>query len=528
MKMKTYLKLFLLLLVTSAVLYSCKKEDIDGSGTSSITAEEYTFNKANKTFTPTATVKAQINSSLGIRFVYCYLIRTNTPDSLIYVSDNTQDNPKEYTLDIPMASFPISNMSKATGVKLMAKQTNNSSIEGFVKITFFDPALPALTNFATSIAANLAGGNTAITGKITSAYGIQKVDIYDDYKTENTYELSASITDMNGAKDYNLNYAYQYRKAAQHIKVVATDIYGQSAEIIIPMPVDLAAFKPIFFSFATSVSPSLVAPTPITGTITSVTGLKRIDVYDDYQGSYVLVTSLTPTSGALTYNMNYNYTYRRRAFNIKLVAFDTDDLQTEKVIPLNINYQSNLYRDVYMTAHTTGTNSIFFMDNGTTKGNCDLNASEPTMSFLYYGAGNGPSFYSPTNTSTVATNFKCGTTSWVVANSSSLRATRFRVLVPGTPGIDNIYAQFNAGTIDNIDDAFFAANSVAVPGGSTARFDPVATPTTGIYNTTTAYLIWVRVPDATGGTFKNGLIRVKENTSTTGTSTTKFDIYVQK
>jgi hypothetical protein len=496
------------------------------SANSSITAQDYVFNRATKGFTPDATVKAQVNSSLGIRFVYCYLIRANATDSLIYVSDNTSDNPKEYTLSIPAANFPASNMSKVSGVKILAKQTDNTSIEGFIKISFFDPAFPALSGFGTSIKADLSGGNTAITGTITSAFGIQKVDIYDDYKVENTYELSGTVN-AGSSKSFALNYAYKYRKAAQHIKIVATDIYGQATELIIPMPVDLAAFKPIFVNFVATITPNLTGTTPVTGNITSVTGLKRIDIYDDYQGSYVLVNSITLT-GTTNYALNYNYTFRRRANNLKVVAFDTDDLQTEKIIPLNVTYQSNIYRDVFMTAHTTGTNTIFFVDNGTTKGNCDLNASEPTMSFLYYGTSTGPAFYSPTNTSSVATNFKCSGASWVIANASNLRATRFRVLVPGTSGIDNIYAQYNAGNIDDISDAFFTANGVAAPGGSSARFDAAATATTSIFNTTTAYLIYIRVPDANGTTYKNALLRVKETTSTTGTSTIKFDILVQK
>lgn len=526
--MKKYLRSIILLLTTGVFILSCQKDKMNTAGTGSITAQDYTFNKANKTFTPDAAVKAQVTSSAGIRFVYCYLIRSNAPDSLIYVTDNTQDNPTDYALSIPVTAFPVNNMSKVSGVKLMAKQTDNTTIQGFIKIAFFDPALPQLSAFPASIVANLTGGNTAITGTIKSDYGIKQIDIYDDYKVENTFEQAGTINDVNSAKQYALNYAYKYRKAAQHIKVVVTDIYGQTSETIIAMPVDLAAFKPNFVNFATSITPNLTGTTAVAGTITSVTGLKRIDIYDDYQGAYVLVSSIANLNLSVSYALNYNYTFRRRATNIKLIAVDNDDLQSEKIVPLNITYNTNIYRDVFMTAHTTGTNTIFFVDNGTTKGNCELNASEATMSFLYYGTGTGPAFYSPTNTSSVASNFKCNNVSWVIGNASNLRATRFRVLVPGTTGIDNVYAQYNAGTIDNLDDAFFTANSVATPGGSSARFDAVAAATTSIFNTTTAYLIYIRIPDANGTTYKNALLRAKEATSTTGTSTIKFDILVQK
>lgn len=516
------------MLAVSTVILSCKKDKVAGSGNSSFTAEDYTFNKATKNFTPATTIGGQITSSEGIRFVYCYLIRTNATDSLIYVTDNTADNPQSYTLNIPLSSFPVNNMSKATGIKIMAKQTDNSTIPGFIKITYFDPALPQLTNFPASITADLNGGNTAITGNIASAYGIKQVDIYDDAKVENTYELAASITNVNNAKTYALNYAYKYRKAAQHIKVIATDIYNQTSETIINMPVDLAAFKPKFVNFAASITPNLTGTTAIAGSVTSVTGLKKIDIYDDYQGTYVLVTSIANLNGSLNYSLNYNYTFRRRAANIKLIAFDTEDLQTEKIIPLNFTYQTEIYRDVVMNAQTTGTATIFFADNGTTKGNCELNASEATMSFLFYGTGTGPAFYSPTNTTNVASNFRCNGVSWVIANASSFRATRFRVLLPGTTGTDNIYAQYNAGTIDALDDAYFTANAVTAPSGSSARFDAVAAATATVFNTTTAYLIYVRIPDANGITYKNALIRAKEAVSSTGTSTVKFDILIQK
>lgn len=516
------------MLAVCTVILSCKKDKVAGSGSSSFTAEDYTFNKATKNFTPATTIGGQLTSSEGIRFVYCYLIRTNATDSLIYVTDNTADNPTNYTLNIPLTSFPVNNMSKATGVKIMAKQTDNSTIQGFIKITYFDPALPQLTNFPASVNANITGGNTAIAGTVTSAYGIKKVDVYDDSKVENTYELVTSIADMNNAKTYALNYAYKYRKAAQHIKVIATDIYNQTNEVIINMPVDLAAFKPAFVNFAASITPNLSGTTAVTGSVTSVTGLKKIDIYDDYQGTYVLVSSITNLNSSVNYSFNYNYTFRKRATSIKLIAFDTDDLQTEKVIPLNITYQTELYRDVVMNAQTTGTATIFFADNGTTKGNCDLNASESTMSFLYYGTGTGPAFYSPSNTTNVASNFRCSGVSWVISNASSLRATRFRVLVPGTTGIDNVYAQYNAGNIDALDDAFFTANSIAAPGSSSVRFDAAAAATTSVFNTTGAYLIYVRIPDANGTTYKNALIRAKEAVSSTGTSTVKFDILIQK
>lgn len=515
----------LLLLIFGA--QSCKKDDITQSGTFS--AADFTFNRATKGFTPDTAIKAEIHSSSGVKFVYCYLIRSNATDSLIYVANNAADSPDDYKLSIPTALFPLSNMATVTGVKVLAKEGDNNSVEGFIKITYFDPALPAFSTFATSINADLTGAATAITGKISSESGLSKIEIFDDYQTENTYVAVSTISDLNQTKEYTLNYAYMYRKAAQHIKIRATDIYNQTKDLIIAMPVDLEVFKPKFLNFAASVTPAVGANSTITGTITSVTGLKQVNIYDDYQGAYVLVNSISNLNGNKNYTFSYDYAFRMRAEHLKIIAIDTDNLQSEKVIGLNYNYLSKIYRDVFMTAHTLGTNTIFFAETGTTLGNCSLNASEATMSFLFYAQSAGPTFYSPTNTATVATNFKCNGTGWTIANSASLKATRFRVLVKGSStGVDNIYNLFSSDNIDALDDAFFTANVIAAPSGSSARFDPVATPTTGIFNLTNAYLIYVRIPDVGGTTYKNAIIRAKEVVSASGNSTVKFDILIQK
>lgn len=505
---------------------SCKKTETESVGT--LTAAEYTYNSATRNFGANATVAAQINSSTGIKSVYAYLVRNNATDSLIATA--IPDNAAAYTLNIPTAAFPANSMSKATGVRVLAKQSDNSTVEGFVKITYFNPALPQLKDFPAQITANLSGGLTSITGNITSDYGLSQVDIYDDYQTENVYVLVNSNTSINGAKQFALNYQYTYRKAAQHIKIVAKDIYGQSNQLVVAMPVDVSLFKPKFVGFAASITPNLTGTTPVTGTITSVTGLKKIDIYDNYQGEYVLISSISSLNSSLSYSFNYNYPFRKRSTHLKIIATDIDDLPSELVLPLNYTYGSTLYRDVTMTAHTTGTNTIFFAESGTTLGNCSLNASESTMAFLFYGTATGPSFYSPANASGVANNFKCNSVGWTIANAAVLRATKFRVLVPGaSTGIDNVYAQYAANNIDVIDEAFFlTANNIAAPGGSSARFDASVAATTAIFNTTTANLIYVRIPDVTGTGFKNALIRVKEATSSTGTSTIKFDIYIQK
>ena len=525
--MKTILKTFSFLFAVVFLLSSCEKTNPESTGTFS--ADEYTYNSAIKSFGANVNVTAQLRSSGGIHSVYAYLVRTNMTDSVISVS--TPGDVTDFTLSIPASAFPANSMSKATGVRVLSKQADNSVIEGLIKITYFNPALPQFKDFPAQFTANLTGGTTAIAGTLTSEYGLTQIDIYDDYQTANTFVLVNSITDLNNAKTYTLNYAYTYRKAAQHLKIVGKDIYGQTNQLIVNMPVDVSVFKPKFVGFPAKVKPNVSGTATITGTITSITGLKRIEVYDDYKGAYVLVATLNNLNSSLSYSFNYNYIYRKRAANLKIIAVDLDDLPTEQIVPLDVTYGSTLYKDVVMNAHTTGTNTIFFIESGTTLGNCDLTASESTMAFLFYGTSTGPAFYSPTNTGSVASNFKCNGASWPNPNPAGLRATRFRVLVPsaaGNTGIDNVYSQYTANNIDVIDDAFFTANGIAAPGSSSAKFDATATATTSIFNLTTANIIYIRIPDATGAGYKNAIMVVKDATSSGGTSTVKFDIYVQK
>lgn len=270
----------------------------------------------------------------------------------------------------------------------------------------------------------------------------------------------------------------------------------------------------------------------VTGTAASQNGIRKIYIYDDVTGAYTKADSIIVTNDVTQYNVNYNYTYRPNARNIKIVVVDKYDLTAEKIIKMPI-MPYNVFQDVLMgaqgTTTITVTNNTFFTETGTTAGSCELNANEASMDFLFYGTSSGPTFYSPSNTGNVAANFKCDGNGWVIANSSVLKATKFRVLVPGTPEIDAVYTKFNSNAIDSVTETSLFAD-VPVPSGSTARYTaPPAAPSTSIFNTATAYLIWVRIPRA-DGTFKNALIRAKDVVvaSTTGLSTITFDIYVQK
>jgi len=522
--MKKILKPLLFCFLAMAIIAGCKKNEFSDLGEGTVEAQEYTFNRATKTFDLGNELKSNIAAAEGVKFVYCYLVRTNKTDSLIHVTDNKGAVTPKYELAIPITAFPVNQMSDVKGVKVLVKQGNNSSLEGFVTIKYFDPALPQFSAFPSVINADLSGVPTAITATIKSEYGIKQVDILDDYQTENTYVLANSITGIANVKEYLLNYAYTYRKAAQHIKIRATDVYNQTSELIINMPVDVSFFKPKFNNFPTSLA---TTATSVAGEITSVTGLKKVDIYDDRNGTYVLLGTANNLNGVKTYNYSGAYAYAMRASNVKIIAVDTDDLQSELIIPVNAVYLSKVYRDVEMNAQTAGTATIFFDSNGTTKGNCDLVASELTMAFLFYATSNGPTFYAPTNTTNVASNFRCGTTPWVLSRpATDMRATRFRVLLSSVAAEKLVYDDFAAGRLDDL-----AGRLGAITISSSGpRYDATAAPTNAIFNTASgSNLIAVKIPDiGNAASSKFAVIHVKSANFSAGNSTIKFDIYIQK
>ncbi|WP_146198810.1 hypothetical protein [Pararcticibacter amylolyticus] len=529
--MKNIFKSLTGILLLSLCMISCKKDD-SGASSGELSANSFIYNLATKNFNPDTALTAKVTSSGAVDIVYCYLVRSNTVDSLIYIGKPDAGEAKGYTFHISASRFPYSSIKSVRGVKVMVRQDDNSSYEGFVKIDIYDPSKPFLTDFPVSISPDLDGGATAITGKITSESGIAKVEVFDDYQTEGTFTSVQAISVAN-EKEYQLNYSYMYRKAAQHIKVAATDIFGQVMETIINMPVDINTFKPKFVDFPANLTPEATGTaTMVTGKITSVTGLAKAEVYDDSEGNYVLLETLNDLNGVKNYTFNYSYQYKKRAKNIKIVATDTDNLPTELVIPLNVTYSTEVYRDVVMSAQSAiSPGSFFDTSTGTIFGNCEVSGSEGRLDFLIYASSAGVlSFYSPTNTSSAASSYKCNGTAWVPV-TSNLKATRFRVLVPtsaGNTAADNIYQAYNSGNIDNLDDSFFG--TIAVPGSSSTKYDPAVNPAANIFNLNSANLIWFRIPQA-NGTSKNCLVKVKEvniNTGTPGLSAIKFDIIVQK
>lgn len=527
--MKKILKPLLFCFLAMAIIAGCKKNEFSDVGDGNVEVKEYTFNRATKTFDLGNELKSNISAAEGVKFVYSYLQRTDKPDSLIYVTDNKGVVSATYELAIPIAAFPVNNMRTVKGVKVLVKQGNNSSLEGFVPIKYFDPALPQFSSFPATLNADLNGGATAIKGTIKSEFGIKQVDIYDDYQTENTYVLVNSITGIANVKDYALDYAYTYRKAAQHIKLIATDIYNQTHELIINMPVDVSIFKPKFEAFPASIA---TTATTIAGRITSITGLKKVDIYDDRSGSYALLSSQDNLAGTKDLNYSGAYTFKKRAEHIKIIAIDNDDLQSELIIPINVTYQSVVYRNVEMNAQGVAT-KVAFLKNGTTISTCELSANEANLYLIFGAQSAGPLFFNPLTAATgsIAANLKCNNVGWTAGNTTVIHDTKFRVLIDGgSTGQTAIYRLLESGEIDDLSNAFFAANSISTPGSNNPRFDAVAAPTTSVFNKTTARIIYAKITDPSTSVVKNALIHVKDAVAeaNVNNSTIKFDIYIQK
>lgn len=395
----------------------------------------------------------------------------------------------------------------------------------------------AAEDFIYNLATRKMSPGNELSGTIHSEAGIKLVYFY--LLRDNASPLLVHTEEPGAEQQHeyvfsvpNSAFSDQNMENVKGIRIMIRHLDNSSSEGLVNVSPFTPA-KPAMTGFPESLSPDLSGGTSqITGNIMAESGIEKIDVYDDRAalGDFQLIETLDGLNGVTEYTLTYPYVYAKRANQVKFVVTDGVGVTAESIINLDVVYPVTTFSNVFMTAHTTGTNTIFVAESGSTLGNCSLNASEPSMAFLYYGTGTGPAFYSPTNTANVARNFRCNGVSWEIANQAALRATRFRVLLKGSSdNVDQIYNLVEQNNIDVLDDSFFSERGIAAPTGSSARFDADATATATVFNLTNASLIYVRIPDSGGATtYKNALIKVKEATSTTGTSTIRFDIIVQK
>lgn len=422
--------LMAVLLLSSILLYSCKKDQHSATAQADqLSTKEFSFNTATGLISPDQEINAELNSPAGVKLIYCYLVRSNVTDSLIYIGTPAADSKNTYKFKIPTVNFSLAKLGQVSGIRVLVKHLDNSSFEGFIKLTAFTPPLPKLENVPLTLLPDEAG-------KVT-----------------------------------------------------------------------------------------------ITGMASSENGLKLIEIFDDYQGTLVVADQIKLTNNEKTYPIKYVYSYRKNASNLKIVVTDNFGLKAQALITIPLKAY-NLYKDLSMMANGTASapsaSSFFIGETGVPIGSCTISGQENKLDFVTYCSSTFVfTLYSPANTTTISKNFKCNTLSWE-PNAAELKATKFRVLVPGTAAADRVYTAYTANTITALDDAFF--EGIAEPGSSTAKFDAVmANQAANTFNLTAAYLIWIRVPKA-DGSFKNQLMRAKEVNigSTAAVSTIKFDILVAK
>jgi hypothetical protein len=416
------------LLLASVLLQSCEKDKIaTGSSPDSFSTKEFTYNTATKQLSPEAELNAELASPAGIKLIYCYLVRNNTTDSLIYIGTPAEDSRSNYKFTIPSTAYSTAKLTQVSGIKIMVKHLDNTSFEGFIKLTSFTPPLPKLENVPASLLPDFS----------------DKINV--------------------------------------------------------------------------------------TGKASSENGLKQIEIFDDYQGTFVLVNKIDLPNNDKIYNLNYPYTYRKNAGNLKVVITDKFDLKAEATINIPLK-KYTLYKDLVMMANGTAAapsaSSFFFGKTGGITGTCTISGQERSLDFVTYCSSTFVfTIYSPANTTTISKNYKCNTLIWE-PSVADLKATKFRTLIPGTADADRIYAAYNNNSITDLEDTFFG--SIAAPSSNTVKYDPAA-PAANAFNLTNAYLVWIKVPEA-DGTFTNQLLKAREVTigSVAAVSTIKFDILVSK
>lgn len=417
----------LAMLLSAVLLQSCEKDKIAGSSPDTFSTKEFTYNTATKQLSPEAELNGELSSPAGVKLIYCYLVRNNTTDSLIYIGTPAVDSRSNYKFSIPTTAYSSAKLAQVSGIRVMVKHLDNTSFEGFIKLTSFTPPLPKLENVPSSLLPDAA----------------DKINVTSKASSEN--------------------------------------------------------------------------------------GLKQIEIFDDYQGTFVLVGKIDVPNNEKTYNLNYAYTYRKNAGNLKVVVTDKFDLKAEAIINIPLK-KYTLYSDLVMMANGTATapsaSSFFFGKTGGVTGTCNISGQEKSLDFVTYCSSTFVfTIYSPANTTTISKNFKCNTLIWE-PSISDLKATKFRTLIPGPGDADRIYAAYNNNSITDLDDTFFG--SIAAPSSNTVKYDANA-PAANAFNVTNAYLVWIKVPEA-DGTFTNQLLRAKAVTigSAAAVSTIKFDILIAK
>lgn len=387
-----------------------------------IESSNYTFNTATKAFEPTADIEARVSSQKDINWIYAYLIREGSADSLLHVFYTRDlEDKRDIDLTIDGALFANIPMENVSGLKLMIKRSDNSADEAFITIQSFTPPLPQWENVPPSLRPD------------------------DDGIVQ------------------------------------------------------------------------------VTATALSENGITKIELYDDYQGTFVKIHEIT-LNKEQQYALDYDYTYRANTANLKLVMYDDYGLQSEAIIAIPV-LPYEIYKDVTMSAQGTSAvtfyNSAVILPAYTFIGPCDFANNETNISFLFYNTSNGPTFYAPTNATSVIANYRCNGVQYVpTIPVTNWTATRFRVLNPENSIQGAIYDAYNTNNIPSLEDDFFTG--VAVPSSSAPRYGTASDQ----FNEDSNYLVWARIPNPDKTI--NVLLRIKSVNQNGNESTITFDLLVPK
>lgn len=517
-----YYNRFLLLGTLLLLILSCKKDIVVPEG--NVEAPEFTYNVAIKRFQPDPQVHGTIKTNFDIKTVYYYLQRTNKTDSLLQI-DFLDKGIREHAFSIKSSAWAGTPLENVKGLKILSVRDNNTSLEQFLAITYFNPDAPLLKDFPETLTPSLTG-STTITGKAASPTGLSKIYFYDN--KSGSFEVLDSLS-PNGAKDVPVNYAYHYADGAGQLKVEAIDIYGLKAAQVIQFT--NIPFKPVITFAANTLKVALPhGHPPVTGTLKTYTPITQVNAYIVSSGSQSLHRAITPvltSSSANEYHYSFSiddFPYAANVTECKLEVMDANGSNTSSVPVEILSYYH--WKNLTMMAQgnaSTNSASCFFVGNTSqpTLSACEVvndAATHATIDFAIF-CNSTPyiAFNNPANisASTIGT-FRCDGTSWSPATptSSTLKKTLFRVLSGSAEA--TIQNELESGNITQLDDAFFAG---------------VNAPTANAPNSTqfvAGSLIYAKMTPAGGGSTKNILIKVISVNVVAvpqqGTSTITFDI----
>lgn len=534
---------FLFLAPALLLLGSCKKKDALLPA-AEMETKDYVYNVALKGFQPEAEIKGTLKANFDVKTVYYYLQRANRTDSLLQTDlVEAAKQTHSYAFEIKEEAWRAVDFKGVKAVKVLFVNSNSISVEKFIKLEYFDPAAPVISELPETLTPSLTAPVT-INGKVSSQTGISKIEISDN--NSGSFEVIETIT-VSGEKQYTINYPYTYADGAGQLRIVVTDIYGLQAEKIIQF-IGIP-FKPVITFSSTQLKAALPDGVPVVdGVLKTYSQISELKIYVVKANGEMLLGNVGFTeTGSAPNEYNYSFTYPNFPFADDVTACrieakdGTGSVSSNSVSVKILPYY--LWKNVTMMAQgvfngdpvITPTNSFFIGEqNKPVVGSCDVaasNAYDKKIDFMAYATStpNQPrfTFYNPKNSVNIRSNYRCDPAVGWAPVEADIKDNKIRVLLTTSNGAGNgVYNKYNAGGIEDLSDAFFTGTTV--PSGNTAYCDGITAPSSSIFDPATAYLIWMKTDNAT----KNILIRVRDVDiylpPVQGKSTVVADIYKQR